>query len=316
MRSRLIEDGGEAATSRGDFFRSAAFLGVEGVTHSMVIEGEGDPLLAAPAVVRDIPQGGIDATSPYGYPGFQVGAGIDARLPLDPGSVDFSGTGLVSAFVRHVLGPEPPLTGARPRNLCLLADPSLERKSRMSDRQQIRKNFKRGYEVEVLDGAAATETDRQAFLSAYTQTMDRTDAAERYYFDSSYFWPVFDSGLAWLAVAREPGGELAAGSLVVISDGMLHYYLSGTADEYLRDSPMKNLLSGIIDFGEERELPLNLGGGITPGDRLEEFKRGFANREEQWFTSELICDPEAYQRLSQEAGADPGSDFFPAYRAT
>jgi hypothetical protein len=311
VKARLIEDGGAAAGSPGDFFRSPAFLAVESTTHSLVI-GED---LAAPLVVREIPGGGIDATSPYGYPGFRVGAGAVTALPLDPASIDFSGTGLVSAFVRHVLGPEPPLTGATPRNLCLLADPDLERKSRMSDRQQIRKNIKRGYEVEVLDATTAADADRQAFLAAYTQTMDRTGAADRYYFDAGYFWPIFDSGLAWLAVAREPGGALAAGSLVVVSDGMLHYYLSGTADEYLRDSPMKNLLSGIIDFAEQRGMPLNLGGGITPGDRLEEFKRGFANREQQWFTSEIACDRGAYESLSREAGADPASDFFPAYRA-
>jgi hypothetical protein len=309
-----MEDGGESAASGEDFFRSPAFLGVEGVTHSLVIDGGGDPFLAAPIVVREIPNGGIDAASPYGYPGFRVGAA--AAVPIDPAAVDFSATGLVSAFIRHVLGPPPPLGDATPRNLCLLADPDLERKSRMSDRQQIRKNVKRGYVVEVLEGTATGEADRQAFLSAYTQTMDRTGAADRYYFGADYFWPILDSGLAWLAVAREPDGNLAAGSLVVTSNGMLHYYLSGTADDFLRDSPMKNLLSGIIDFAEERGLPLNLGGGITPGDRLEEFKRGFANREEQWFTSEIVCDREAYDRLSQEAGADPASDFFPAYRAT
>jgi hypothetical protein len=313
VKARLIEDGGAAAGSPDDFFRSPAFLAVEGTTHSLVI-GEA---LAAPLVAREIPGGGIDATSPYGYPGLQVGSDADPALPLDPESIDFSDTGLVSAFVRHTLGGQPPLAGARPRNLCLLADPDLERKSRMSDRQQIRKNIKRGYDVEVLDGATTPDADRQAFLAAYTQTMDRTGAADRYYFGRDYFWPIFDSGLAWLAVAREPGGALAAGSLVVVSDGMLHYYLSGTADECLRDSPMKNLLSGITDFAEQRGMPLNLGGGMTPGDRLEEFKRGFANREEQWFTSELVCDPEAYERLSREAGADPDSDsdFFPAYRS-
>ena len=46
--------------------------------------------------------------------------------------------------------------------------------------------------------------------------------------------------------------------------------------------------------------------------RLEEFKRGFANREQAWHTSEIVCDPAAYARLS--AGRDAGG-FFPAYRA-
>ena len=40
---------------------------------------------------------------------------------------------------------------------------------------------------------------------------------------------------------------------------------------------------------------------------------GFANCEQAWRTSEIVCDPAAYERLS--AGRDAGG-FFPAYRAS
>ena len=93
---------------------------------------------------------------------------------------------------------------------------------------------------------------------------------------------------------------------------ILHYYLSGSADSHLRDSPMKNVVSALVDLSAELGLPLNLGGGIARGDRLEEFKRGFANREQPWHTSEIVCDEAAYARLS--AGRAAGA-FFPAYRA-
>ncbi len=314
LNAELIEDGGAAAADPGQFFRCPDFLGAEGVTHSLVIGSGGGPELLAPLVVREIPGGGIDAVSPYGYPGFGIAPGT-AGLPLDPAAIDFGATGLVSAFVRHSLPGEPPLAGARPRNVCLLADPALDRKSRMSDRQQIRKNERRGYEVEVTPGPEAPAELRSAFLDAYTQTMDRTQAAERYYFGAGWFDSVLSSDRTWLVVAREPGGQVAAASIAAASDGLLHYYLSGTADEYLRDSPMKNLLAGMIELSGQMEMPLNLGGGITLGDRLEEFKRGFANREELWFTSEIVCDREASDRLCREAGVDPGGDFFPAYRA-
>ena len=58
-------------------------------------------------------------------------------------------------------------------------------------------------------------------------------------------------------------------------------------------------------------LPLNLGGGVEPGDGLEEFKRGFANTELPFRTHELICDPAAYAELS--AGREDDG-FFPLYR--
>ena len=109
-----------------------------------------------------------------------------------------------------------------------------------------------------------------------------------------------------------PEGEIAAASIAAVSDGFLHYYLSGTADSRLREAPMKNIVTRLVEHAAELELPLNLGGGIAPGDALEEFKRGFANRRLPWHTSELICDEESYEQLS--AGRSAGS-FFPAYRA-
>jgi hypothetical protein len=311
-QARLVQDGGAAASADDDFFRCEAFLGAESVTHSLVIEGDAGGLVT-PLIVRDIPGGGIDATSPYGYPGFSC-TGELSGLPLDRQSIDFGATGLVSAFIRHSLS-EPPLAGARPRNLCLLADPAREAKSRMSDRQQIRKNERRGYSIEVTPGPETEAELKADFLAAYTQTMHRTRAADRYYFSAMYFDAVLSSTRTWLLVAREPEGAVAAASIAAASDGLLHYYLSGTADDFLRDSPMKNLLAGMIEFAGEMQMPLNLGGGIVPGDRLEEFKRGFANREEQWFTSELVCDRSAYMNLCVAADADPDGDFFPAYRA-
>ncbi|MCB0828512.1 MAG: GNAT family N-acetyltransferase [Solirubrobacterales bacterium] len=309
-RAELIEDRGEAA-SGPDFFRSPAFLEAEGTTHSLRIAGDGVDLFA-PVLVREIPGSDrTDAISPYGYPGFR-NAGTDPAGPVDPAAVDFSATGLVTVFVRHALGRPVPLAGASPRNVCLVSDPSLPRKSRMSDRQQIRRNLKNGYELALSAGPETAPDDRAGFLAAYTETMHRTDAAERYFFDAAYFDRILGVDGTWLVTARAPDGAIAAASIAVASDDLLHYYLSGTADAHLRDSAMKNVLETLISFGDETGLAVNLGGGITPGDRLEEFKRGFANREEQWYTSEITCDPEASTALA--GSRDPG-DFFPPYRA-
>ena len=75
---------------------------------------------------------------------------------------------------------------------------------------------------------------------------------------------------------------------------------------------MKNVVTRLVEHSAELGLPLNLGGGIRAGDALEAFKRGFGNRQETWHSSELVCDPDAYRRLTGDR--DPGG-FFPAYRA-
>jgi len=332
--AELIADRGEAAVS-DDFFRSRPFLDAEGVTHTLrIVTSDGE--LLAPLIVREIPacssfvgpgatnseRAPRDAISPYGYPGFvpisSTAADIDHTLagsmsaaPLDPHAIDFSTTGLVSAFIRHTLA-EPPLAGAAERNVVQIADPELPRKSRPSDRNQVNKNRRAGYEVRIVAGPETTVGQRAGFLAAYEQTMRRTAAAERYFFDATYFERILESPRTWLALAFSPGGDVAAASIAAASDGFIHYYLSGSADATLRDSPMKNVVAALVDLSSEQGLPLNLGGGISPGDRLEEFKRGFANREQAWQTSEIVCDLDAYARLS--TGRDP-SGFFPLYRA-
>lgn len=302
----LLEDAGAAASGE-EFFRSPDFFAAEGVTHTLRIEIDGGELLA-PLVVREIEGAGArDASSPYGYPGLD-GA---PELRLDPSAVDWSGAGLVSIFLRHRLDRPPPLSGATDRNTVQIADPAQPRKSRPSDRRQIRRNAERGYEVRRVDGPSAASAEVAAFLAVYAQTMDRTEAGERYRFGDEYFAELFGNADISLFLVEAPGGEAAAASIVARSDAMLHYYLSGTADRFLSDAPMKNLLEAIVGYSERRELPLNLGGGLSSGDSLEEFKRGFANRTEAFRTSEIVCDPAAYERLS--AGRDAG-EFFPAYR--
>jgi hypothetical protein len=317
--AELIEDRGEAAVS-DHFFRSRPFLDAEGATHTLRIEAEGAELLA-PLIVRLIGDGPErDAVSPYGYPGLVRGRPFipyadekttAVEIDLDPATIDFAPTGIVSLFLRHRLGPAP-LAGASTRNVVQIADPALAPKSRPSDRRQIRKNFEAGYEVALVPGPETTPEQRAGFLDVYEQTMRRTAAAERYFFGAAYFDRALEADRTWLVLATAPGGELAAASIAAASDGFLHYYLSGSAGSHLRDSPMKNVVARLVEHSAELAQPLNLGGGITPGDALEEFKRGFANRQEPWHTSEIVCDKDKYRQLS--AGHDHGA-FFPAYRA-
>ena len=313
--AQLIEDGGASAVGGvgghpSEFFRSVHFLAAEKATHTLRIELD-DAELLAPLLVREIDGGpDLDAVSPYGYPGFSVVGEEVGDGSVDPAEVDFHRTGLVSAFIRHRLDLVP-LAGSTERNVVQIHDPALKPKSRPSDRRQVRRNLEAGYAVELIPGTATSPDQRAAFLDLYEQTMRRTDAAPHYFFGAAYFEEVFDAERTWLALATDPDGVPAAASIACVSDGYLHYYLSGSADARLGDSPMKNVLAQLVEHADDLDLPLNLGGGIRPGDALEEFKRGYANRTLAWRTSEVVCDPERYASLS--AGREAGG-YFPAYR--
>jgi hypothetical protein len=305
VKAQLISDGGAAAADPDNFFRSPAFLEAEGVTHSVAVDGDG--ALRLPVIVRPI-EGDerTDAISPYGYPG----AAETPESPLDPAEIDWSETGLVSVFVRGRIGEEAPLTGGTVRNHVHIADGDAGIRKRL--REQIRRNERRGWEVRAIPGPEADGDVRTAFERAYAETMARTGAAERYLYPSEYFRGLLRSERSWLVVATREGAALA-GAIAVASDGYLHYYLGGTADEALGDSPMKNLFAAMIALGTEIGLPVSLGGGLTPGDSLDAFKRGFATGEAPFRTHELICDPDAYEGLVARSGPAP-EGFFPAYR--
>jgi Acetyltransferase (GNAT) domain len=310
-RAELIDDRGAAASSE-EFFRSPEYLRAEGATHSLLIDAPGGGLVA-PLIVREIEGSELrDAVSPYGYPGIVARSAGDPPAALTADDLDWSATGLVSVFVRGTATGPHALAGAE-RSQLQISDPARERKSRMSDRQQIRKNEASGYEVELRPGPDSSEDERTGFRRAYEETMARTGASERYLFDRAWFDAVLSSPRTWLVVVTAPeGAGIAAASIAALSDGVLHYFLSGTADEHLRQAPMKNLIVALQDLSAELGAPLNLGGGLRPGDGLEEFKRGFANAQVPFVTHEIVCDRDAYDRLS--AGRSAG-DYFPAYRA-
>jgi hypothetical protein len=299
VRAELVEDGGERARSAA-FFRSAEFQRAEHITHSLVVADR----FAAGLVVREIPGGTglLDGTSAYGYPGAVVPATPE---PLDPHDVDWSGTGLVAVFLRDSIGGEPCLEGGTLRNEVQLVDPRAEPEVRSTHSRHIRRNERLGYATEESDDVAA-------FGALYRETMVRTDAAQRYFFSDEYLADVLEPDSARLLITTAPDGRAAAGAIVAESDGLLHYFLGGTGEGLLEHSPFKSTVAAMIGLARELDLPLNLGGGLTPGDALEHFKRGFANSSAPFYTHELVCDPAAYQRLS--AGRE-ASGFFPLYRA-
>src|SRR3954447_3901973 len=91
--AQLVADEGRAAET-DDFFRSRAFYDAEGVSHTLVVGGEGEDELALLLLVQDgAVAGHVAAHPPYASPGAVFGA--DRGSPPDPGALDWSQAGLV-----------------------------------------------------------------------------------------------------------------------------------------------------------------------------------------------------------------------------
>ena len=302
--AELVADGGALAQS-DDLFRCAPYLEAEGVTHTLRLAFAGGESLV-PLIVRDIEGGGIDGISPYGYPG-----GLVRGDPPPAAGVDWTATGLVSLFARERLSATPWVADPSPRGRVHLHDPSQPRRLRPRLAEQVRANERAGWTTEAIPGPTSTRADRAAFADAYEQTMRGVGATGRYFFAPSYFDAALSFEQSWLVVARD-GDEVGAGAIAAVSDGVLHYFLGGTADSARTASPFKNVVVAMLDLADELGLSLNLGGGVKAGDGLDAFKRGFANSEREFTTHEIVCDSAKYAELS--GGRDAGG-FFPAYRA-
>lgn len=309
LRAVLVRDQGELAAS-ADYFRSPHHLRAEGVTHSLVIDGGARGSLRLPLIVRPIdgtPH--QDAVSPYGYPGGHV-HGL-SEVPKD--AVDWSSTGLVSIFVRdRVSGPRC-FAGGTARNEVFFIDPRRPLEFREMHQRHVRRNARLGFTSAFLPARETSREAREGFKDVYRQTMVRDGAASRYFFSDAYFEELFSSPAAWLVMTCAPDGRMASAALGVRSDGVLHYYLGGTADAYLARSPSKNLFVAMAELCTTLGLPLHLGGGMQPGDGLESFKRGISNASSRLFTHEIVCQPELYARLAEGSS---GGGYFPAYRAS
>lgn len=307
-RAVLVPDEGKLALSE-DYFRSEHHLRAERATHTLLIEGSRGRTLRLPLLVRPIEGTPYrDAVSPYGYPG----GVLDGLSEVPKEAVDWRGSELVSIFVRdRVEGPRC-FAGGTVRNEVFLIDPRLPIEFREMHRRHIRRNLRQGFVSTCLPARDASRQEREAFMEAYRQTMVRDGASSRYFYPEAYFAEVFSSPAVWLAMARAPDGHVASAALGVLSDGVLHYYLGGTADEDLPRSPAKNVFATLTELATQLGLPLNLGGGVQSGDSLAEFKRGFANASSRLTTHEIICEPAVYARLSE--GTTAGG-YFPAYRA-
>ncbi|RKG92491.1 GNAT family N-acetyltransferase [Corallococcus terminator] len=307
-RAILVPDGGQRACC-ADYFRSEPYLKAEGVTHSLIVEDGEGRALRVPLIVRPIEGTPYrDAVSPYGFPG----AELNGMSEVPPDAIDWRGMELVSIFVRDRIGGPCCFSGGRLRTDVCLIDSTQPVRFRDDHAADIRRNTRLGYVSTYVPVKESTEEQREALKALYRRTLARDRADARYDFTDAWFEEVFTCGFAWLVTTRAPDGAIASSALAVLSDGLLHHFIGGTADAYLKHSPEKNEYPVLVELSAKLEAPMHLGGGLRPGDRLEQFKRGFANRMSSFYTHDLICDPDVYAELSRGHEA---TDYFPAYRA-
>ncbi len=321
-------------TTRHDIYHLPAYVALSAVQERgqprALYVTDGDRSLLLPLVIREIPGGGFDATSPYGYPG-PIGKGTDdpafLRLALVAGLQVLRAAGLVSVFIRMhpLLNPSPQRgIGTLVRNGetvsidLTLATEDLWAQTRLNHRRDIKRALGLGYIARIDEGWQHLE----AFKRLYRATMARRSATAFYSFDDAYFDGLRDAlgGRLHLCVVEKDGVTAAAG-LFAENNGIVQYHLSGTDAAFDKAQPTKLMMHFVRGWAKDRgDEVLHLGGGVG-GDRdsLLLFKEGFSPLRHTFHTWRAIIDGAEYGRLVREH--DPTVDpeilrgYFPLYRA-
>ena len=199
------------------------------------LEGLGGHVVFA-CLVREIPGGGLDVITPYGYGG-PVAAGeqppVERFYELYEGWC--SDRGVVTTFVRfHPLFANQ--RQAPPRMRVELLAPTIgwrldEGRDLLAGmhskhRNVVRKADASGVTVSAVEGPA----DLSAFIELYEETMRRRDAAPFYFFPPTYWEQLSRLGERLVVFDAVSDGELLASALCLSTKPWLHYHLSATSD--------------------------------------------------------------------------------------
>ena len=158
----------------------------------------------------------------------------------------------------------------------------------------------------------------EIFRNIYNSTMDKDDAEAYYYFEPELYTSILDdlSQNAQVFYAVKDGKVIAA-SIILATNGMMDYHLSGSLREYSSLAATNLLLYKAALWGAANGYrSFYLGGGIGSGeDSLFKFKRAFYKGElNHFYIGKKIYDAEKYEELL--ALREPTeSEYFPKYRA-
>jgi serine/alanine adding enzyme len=202
-------------------------------------------------------------------------------------------------------------------------DVELWRGVRKGHKSSIAKARREGVKVERVE---CSEANLEAFKGLYYATMERHQAADRWFFPQNFFANCLEilgeerASLHFAAV----DGELAAAAMLMHDFEIAYYHFAGS------DLRFNAICAGNLLVYESARWAkragyryFHLGGGVSssPDDSLFIFKSGFSERRATLYIYGRILDESVYRRLCQlklqyenETGWSGNIGYFPLYR--
>jgi hypothetical protein len=273
---------------------------------------------------------GKDLVSPYGYPGILYPVNTAHSLvnkALKRFYIEAAESNYISSFIRlHPIYNEIEIPYYK--NISQHAHGSTVAVNLIQPISSIRNNFSKDHKrnlkrlhKDTYQVVVNNWDQLPDFITLYTQTMKRKHAQPRYFFSVDYFKELKNilSRSLFLVTVLDANGDMAAGGLFTLCNGLSQFHLSGTADDFIKQSPSRLMMDGAIEaLKEQGSHTLHLGGGFGSSntDGLFIFKSGFGHKLHKFNTLRFIHLPDKYNQLLQSSAdinKNPAA-YFPEYR--
>jgi lipid II:glycine glycyltransferase (peptidoglycan interpeptide bridge formation enzyme) len=161
------------------------------------------------------------------------------------------------------------------------------------------------------------------FIELYEENMQRVNAKRDYYFSKEYFLnfsTATDFKTEFVFVRLNDSKKIIAGAMIIYTNNIIQYHLSGTLNDYLKLTPIRLIIDTIRVKGKKEGYSIfNLGGGLgSKEDSLFNFKASFSKAFQDFETWNYISNKKIYDSLV-DANTTVKSkknkiSYFPLYR--
>jgi hypothetical protein len=185
-------------------------------------------------------------------------------------------------------------------------------------RRRCVKNFQ-GHPKFVFHEGTDPELAR-SFFDIYTETMERNEAACKYYFPLSFVHSIFNHlPCCWRYYFTTYDNEPCAVALILVYGKIAYLFLQGSRTQCLATHANEYLIhQTILNLKKDGFETFILGGGLSSSnDSLFEYKLRYSNLTLDFSVYNKVHMAGEYEHLVslyQDSGQNVAPDFFPGYR--
>ena len=280
---------------------------------------------------------GLDAVSPYGYPGFL----LDDAAKAEPGFLDtaidslsaaLAEAGVCTLFLRmhpilnEGIAASTTLYRFDETGTTVTVDLSRTEAELWSAMRKGHTNaVNQARRAGFVTAVSRLDVHIEDFVAVYSDVLERIQADNSYVVNDEYLAALAEDPSVWLIRAHQ-GSELAGAYIVFERCGIVHLHLGGARSRFIKPSPSNLLVHEVCRWAKERGNEIvQLGGGVgaAADDSLFRFKTGFSPDRRAFNTMRLVADAATLERftalrasaLGVESSHLEQSGFFPPYRA-